>query len=184
MGSPLCLEVSGDTALHPFAKNHVMHTPSARLSTRFLMVPAFAAGLALACWAGAAVAQDKVPVGYVKNVKGSATVTTDGQVVEAQAGTPLHQGSSLKTEAQSSMGVMFKDNTMMSFGPSTQLTVDEYLYEPGEGKLKLGARMGKGTLNYVSGVIAKLQPEAVTIKTPTGMIGVRGTQFLLKVSEE
>lgn len=161
-----------------------MHPPLPRLSTRFLIAPAAAAGLALACWTGAALAQDKLPVGYVKNVKGTATVTTDGHVVEAQAGTPLHQGSSLKTEAQSSMGVIFKDNTMMSFGPSTQLTVDEYLYEPTEGKLKLGARMGKGTLNYVSGVIAKLQPEAVTIKTPTGMIGVRGTQFLLKVAEE
>jgi hypothetical protein len=149
-------------------------------------VLASAMGLALACWSGIATAQDntKAPVGYVKNVKGAATVTTAGQVVQAQAGTPLHQGSALKTSADASMGVIFKDNTMMSFGPSTELTVDEYLYEPGEGKLKLGARMGKGTLNYVSGVIAKLQPEAVTVKTPTGMIGVRGTQFLLKVEEE
>lgn len=154
------------------------------LPARFLMVPALAAAFALVSWTGTAAAQDKAPVGYVKNVKGTATVTTDGLVVQAQPGTPLHQGSALKTDAQSSMGVMFKDNTMMSFGPSTVLTVDEYLYEPGEGKLKLGARMGKGTLNYVSGVIAKLQPEAVTIKTPTGLIGVRGTQFLLKVSEE
>lgn len=155
-------------------------TPSTRP-----FVLASAVALALASWAGAVVAQDaRAPVGYVKNVQGMATVTTDGQVVRAQPGTPLHQGSSLKTEAQSSMGVMFRDNTMMSFGPGTELTVDEYLYEPGEGKLRLGARMGKGTLNYVSGVIARLQPEAVSVKTPTGMIGVRGTQFLLKVSEE
>ncbi|WP_137918067.1 FecR domain-containing protein [Hydrogenophaga sp. 2FB] len=158
-----------------------MPTQSQRLSARFFVM---AAGVALASWTGMATAQDKAPVGYVKNVKGTATVTTDGKVVEAQPGTPLHQGSALKTAALSSMGVMFKDNTMMSFGPSTELTVEDYLYEPGEGKLKLGARMGKGTLDYVSGVIAKLQPDAVTVKTPTGMIGVRGTQFLLKVAEE
>lgn len=158
-----------------------MPTPSRRLSARFTVM---AAGVALVAWTGMAAAQDMAPVGYVKNVKGTATVTTDGKVVEAQPGTPLHQGSALKTAASSSMGVMFKDNTMMSFGPGTELTVEEYLYEPSEGKLKLGARMGKGTLDYVSGVIAKLQPDAVTVKTPTGMIGVRGTQFLLKVSEE
>lgn len=140
------------------------------------------AGLAL--WMGAAMASEGSPVGYVKNVKGTATVTTNGQAIDAQPGTPLHQGSVLKTGAQSSMGVTFKDNTLMSFGPNTLLTVEDYLYEPAEGKLKLGARMGKGTLNYVSGVIAKLQPEAVTVKTPAGMIGVRGTQFLLKVEEE
>lgn len=158
-----------------------MSTPANRASSRLFLV---AAGLAFSSWSGLALAQVGAPVGFVKNVTGTATVTTDGKVVEAQAGTPLHQGSSLKTAARSSMGVMFKDNTMMSFGPSTELTVEDYLYEPSEGKLKLGARMGKGTLNYVSGVIAKLQPEAVTVKTPTGMIGVRGTQFLLKVDEE
>lgn len=161
-----------------------MPRPTPLSCASLLKRSAVVSALALLVCAGPAVAQDKVPVGYVKNVKGTATVTTDGQVVQAQPGTPLHQGSALKTDAQSSMGVMFKDNTMMSFGPNTVLTVDEYLYEPREGQLKLGARMGKGTLNYVSGVIAKLQPEAVTIKTPTGLIGVRGTQFLLKVSDE
>lgn len=145
--------------------------------------------VALACmglvlFANVATAQDSPPVGHVKTVKGVATVTTNGRSVNAQPGTPLHQGSALKTEAQSSMGVTFKDNTLMSFGPNTLLTVDEYLYEPAAGKLRLGASMGKGTLNYVSGVIAQLKPEAVSVKTPAGMIGVRGTQFLLKVEEE
>lgn len=142
------------------------------------------AGLLLAAGTSLAMAQDSPPVGHVKTVQGTATVTTQGRVVNAQPGTPVHQGSSLQTEAQSSLGVTFKDNTLMSFGSNTQLTVDEYLYAPAEGKLRLGASMGRGTLNYVSGVIAKLQPEAVSVKTPAGMIGVRGTQFLLKVEEE
>ena len=38
-------------------------------------------------------------------------------------------------------------------------------------------------MNYVSGVIAKLQPDAVSVKTPTGTIGVRGTQFVVKVDD-
>jgi hypothetical protein len=79
------------------------------------------------------------------------------------------------------MGVTFQDNTMMSFGPDTEVVVDEYLYAPGSDQLKLGASMTRGTLHYVSGVIAKLKPEAVAIKTPTGTIGVRGTRFVAKV---
>lgn len=140
--------------------------------------------LCLASWTNVVTAQGSPPIGYVKTVKGMATVTTNGRTVDAQPGTPLYQGSALKTEAQSSMGVTFKDNTLMSFGPNTLLTVDEYLYEPAEGNLILGASMVKGTLNYVSGVIAKLRPAAVSVKTPTGIIGVRGTQFLLKVEED
>jgi hypothetical protein len=129
---------------------------------------------------GAAQAE---PIGFVKTAKGNATVVTAGQSVKAQPGTPIQQGSVLKTASQSSLGVTFKDNTVMSFGPDTELTVDEYLYAPAQGKLKLGTKMSKGTLNYVSGVIAKLQPDAVTVATPTGTIGVRGTQFLLKVEQ-
>lgn len=123
------------------------------------------------------------PVGFVKTVKGEAWVSTGGQRVAAQPGTAIVQGSQLKTGTAGSMGVTFKDNTVMSFGPDTELTVDEYLYAPAQGQVKLGARLAKGSLNYVSGVIAKLKPEAVTVKTPAGIIGVRGTQFVATVQE-
>lgn len=126
---------------------------------------------------------DPQPIGYVKNVSGEATVVTAGQSRRAEVGSPVHVGSLLKTGAQSTLGVTFKDETVMSFGPNTELTVDDYLYEPNRGQLRMNSKLAKGSLNYVSGVIAKLQPEAVTVKTPSGLIGVRGTQFLLKVEE-
>lgn len=115
---------------------------------------------------------DNPPVGFVKTVSGKAWVNTAGQSVVAKPGTAVVLGSQLKTDKGGSMGVTFKDNTVMSFGPDTELTVDEYLYAPSQGKLKLGTSLGKGTLNYVSGLIAKLQPEAVTVTTPGGTIGV------------
>jgi hypothetical protein len=122
-------------------------------------------------------------VGFVKTVTGESWVITAGQRVKAQLGTTVFLGSQLKTGKGATLGVTFRDNTLMSFGSDTELTVDEYLFAPTQGKLKLGARLDKGSLNYVSGVIAKLKPDAVSVKTPTGTIGVRGTQFLLKVEE-
>lgn len=133
--------------------------------------------LAPAAWA------EEAPIGYVKTVTGEASVTTAGNKVKAEVGSAIYQGSVLQTGAKSSMGVTFKDETVMSFGPDTRFTMDEYLYEPAQGKLKLGSKLTKGSLNYVSGVIAKLRPEAVTVTTPSGTIGVRGTQFLVKVEE-
>jgi hypothetical protein len=127
--------------------------------------------------------QAQEAIGYVKTVAGEASVVTAGKPAKAVVGTPVHQGSVLKTGAKSSMGVTFKDETVMSFGPDTELTVDEYLYAPSQGKLKMGSKLTKGSLNYVSGVIAKLQPDAVSVGTPTGTIGVRGTQFLVKVED-
>ncbi|MEC5385315.1 FecR domain-containing protein [Uliginosibacterium sp. H3] len=127
-------------------------------------------------------AQDQ-PIGYVKTVAGEASITTAGARVKAEVGTPVYQGSLLQTGGKSSMGVTFKDETVMSFGADTTFSVDEYLYAPAQGKLKLGSKLSKGSLNYVSGVIAKLKPDAVSIATPTGVIGVRGTQFLVKVED-
>ena len=49
---------------------------------------------------------------------------------------------------------------------------------------QFGSKLTKGTLNYVSGAIAKISPEAVAVKTPTGTIGVRGTQFVVKVDAD
>jgi hypothetical protein len=122
-------------------------------------------------------------VGFVKTVTGDASVTTAGQRVVAQPGTAVLLGSQLKTAKGAAMGIAFKDNTLMSFGPDTELTVDEFVYVPAQGQLLLGTRLTRGSLNYVSGIIAKLKPDAVTVKTPAGIIGVRGTQFVARVEE-
>jgi hypothetical protein len=126
-------------------------------------------------------ADELPPIGYVKNITGEATVTTSGDIIRAKVGTPIYQSSVLNTRTQSSMGITLKDATVISLGPETEFAIDEYAYAPAKNKLKLGSRITKGSLNYVSGVIAKLQPEAVKIKTPAGTIGVRGTRFVVKV---
>ena len=133
-----------------------------------------------------AQAQNPTPeeaIGYVKTVTGEAWVITAGQRVKAQAGSVVLLGSQLKTGAAATMGVTFRDDTVMSFGPDTELTVDEYLYAPARDQLRLSARLAKGTLNYLSGVIARLKPDAVSVKTPAGIIGVRGTQFVARVED-
>ncbi len=121
------------------------------------------------------------PIGYVKTVSGSAEVIDSGKAVSARVGTPIQMGSQLKTGHDGRLGVTFKDNTVMSFGPNTEVTVDEYLYEPGKDRLKFGTSMTKGSLQVISGVIAKLKPQAVSMKTPAAVIGCRGTRFLVKV---
>ena len=72
----------------------------------------------------------------------------------------------------------------MSMGPNTQMVIDQYLFSPGQGQVGLVASLLRGTSNYVSGQIAKLRPESVNVNTPSGMIGVRGTQFVVRVDPE
>lgn len=126
-------------------------------------------------------AQPSTAIGYVMKVQGEASVSLDGASQPAAVGTPLYVGSVVKTGSSGSMGVTLKDNTLMSFGPNSELALDEFLFDPAQGELKLSAKISHGTLDYISGTIAKLKPESVEINTPTGTIGVRGTHFLVKV---
>lgn len=135
----------------------------------------------LGALASVAARAEESAIGYVKTTSGEASVTTLNTRVAAQPGTPVFLGSQLQTGAQGSLGVSFRDDTVMSFGPDTSLTVDDYLYAPEQSRFKLAASLLRGSLNYVSGLIAKLQPDAVSLKTPSGIIGVRGTQFAVKV---
>lgn len=131
--------------------------------------------------AAPAAAAQAQPVGYVKTVTGEAYVITGGQRVRAQPGTPVLAGSQVRTLPGASVGITCIDNTLLALGPDTSFTLDEYAYAPAQGKLGLLATLSRGTLNYVSGVIARLQPDAVRVKTPSGIIGVRGTEFAAKV---
>lgn len=135
-------------------------------------VIALAFFLVAKAWAQAPV------VGAVKTVRGEAFVTTAGQQTRAAVGTPVYAGSRLSTAAQSSLGVVLNDSTVLSLGADTTLTMDDYLYAPQAGQLKLASKLAKGSLGYLSGAIAKLKPEAVSIQTSTGTLGIRGTRLL------
>lgn len=150
---------------------------------RFRYDKIFLLWFALLCGASNLAYAQATAIAYVKTVSGDAWISTNGQIVKAALGVSIFKGSRLKTSPAASLGVTFIDNTVMSFGENTEITVDDYLYSPSQGDLQLGVNLIKGTLNYVSGVIAKLKPESVTVRTPTGIIGVRGTQFVAQVSE-
>lgn len=144
-----------------------------------------AALFAACCYSGANVlAADEATIGFVKTVQGDASLIVAGQSVPAAPGAALVRSTVLKTGRDASMGVTLKDNTLLSIGPDTELALDEFLFAPAQGQLRLDARMVQGTLNYVSGVMARLRPQAVTVRTPTGNIGVRGTHFVLSVNKE
>jgi len=137
-----------------------------------------------ACLLSAQAWAEGEALGFIKIVEGQASITNEQGSTPAQPGTPVYLGNLLKTGENGRLGVTFKDNTIMSLGPATELRIDEYLFAPANNELKLVASLAKGTLHYISGVIAKLKPEAVTVKTPAGIIGVRGTRFLAKAEAE
>jgi hypothetical protein len=122
-------------------------------------------------------------IGVVRNVAGSATVARGGNVLPATTGTRLHAGDTLGTGPDGSLGVILRDNSSLSLGPSSSLVLRDFLFSPSERKFGLLVRLTKGTMAYLSGLIGKLAPEKVRFETPTATIGIRGTHFAVKAGE-
>jgi len=87
-------------------------------------------------------------------------------------GADLEAGDRLRTDARGSLQVLFQDGSSMALGPDAELTLDEYLYKPEQKGGTLGVSLGRGLMRFVGGAISK--ENAVTVRTPTATIGIRG----------
>ena len=122
-------------------------------------------------------------IGMIKVVQGKAFVTAAGARSDAKVGTVVHQNDALETGADGAIGVTFIDNTTLSLGPNSQITLTKYVFEPRDNNYSFVADMTKGSLMWVSGLMTKLSPDAVSLHTPVGTLGVRGTKFLVDISK-
>ena len=121
-------------------------------------------------------------IGTVKNVKGSVFVVRPGATLPLKKGMKLYAKDLIKTETDSSTGIILQDNTIFSLGSETELSLKEFIFVPDEGCFSLLVKMIKGTFVYISGVIGKLSPESVELETPVGVIAVRGTRLAAKIT--
>lgn len=126
---------------------------------------------------------DEAEIGMIKIVQGTAYVTGADGRSDAAVGRILHQNDALETGPDGAIGVTFVDNTTLSLGPNSQITLTKYVFEPRENNFAFIAEMTRGTLMWVSGLITKLSPDAVSLHTPVGTLAVRGTRFLVDVSK-
>jgi hypothetical protein len=122
-------------------------------------------------------------IGVVRNSAGWATVARGGNVLPATTGTRLHVGDTLDTGPDGSLGVILRDDSSLSLGPSSSLVLRNFLFSPSEGKFALLVRLSRGTMAYLSGLIGKLSPENARFETPVSTIGIRGTHFAVKAGE-
>ena len=124
---------------------------------------------------------DRSSIGTIKTTKGDVTVVRNTAQTTVHVGDRLYPEDILKTGTNSSTGIIFEDNTVLSLGPDTEIIISDYVFAPEKGLFSMVIQMIKGTASYLSGIIGQQSPETVKFKTPDATIGIRGTQFLVKV---
>ena len=123
-------------------------------------------------------------IGVIKTVKGEASIVRDKTSIPAKTGDVLREKDEIVTGRDSSMGVIMKDDSVLSIGANTRLQFNDFAFDPAEKKLSLITRLQRGTLVYMSGMIAKLKPDAVRFETKTAVCGLRGTYFAMEEKDD
>ena len=122
-------------------------------------------------------------VGQIKTVKGAVHIERDGDKVPAVVGAAVRQSDTVVTGADGSVGITFADNSLLSTGPNSVLVIERFAYDTTTHAGAFNTRLNRGTLSVVSGKIAKQSPDAMTVKTPSAVLGARGTEFVVRAEE-
>jgi hypothetical protein len=139
------------------------------------------AAASLIATAGAPSTAETSPIAQIKKVTGQAAVLHSGERRPAKVGDTLFVKDVIETGSDGGIGITFIDNTVFSAGPSSQIALDEFQFDSNDFRGAMLADMRQGTLAVVSGDIARSTPGAMKIKTPTAILGVRGTTFAVQV---
>ena len=101
-----------------------------------------------------------------------------------KAGDPVYFGDEIIVEDQSKSQVLLLDETVLTLGQKSSITIDEFVYDPNTENGKILTNITSGSVKVLSGKISQGNPEDLVVKTPAGTIGTRGTEFQTIVDDE
>jgi hypothetical protein len=140
------------------------------------------AALLLALGASGALAQERVGVSSAVNpdVTGAAPGAAARQVVIGQ---DVVFNERFTTGPLGQTQLLFLDESAMTIGPNSDLTIDQFVYDAKSGTGQLAMSASRGLLRFVGGKLSK-QEEGVSLRTSTATLAVRGGAFLLDLTTE
>jgi hypothetical protein len=122
-------------------------------------------------------------IGLIKVSKGSVQIERGGARVPAAVGASLRPSDVIVTGADGSAGITFTDNSLVSVGPNSVFAIEKYSFDSTTHAGQFEGNLRQGRLAAVSGKMVKQSPESMKIRTPSAVMGVRGTEFVVQVDE-
>lgn len=119
-------------------------------------------------------------VGQVKTSKGTVFIERAGKSLPAPVGTIVQASDTLRTGRDGSAGITFIDNSRMALGPGSTLAIDRFDFNQTTHDGHFDSTLKRGTLSAVSGKLAKRSPDAMTVRTRSTILAVRGTEFVVR----
>ncbi len=121
-------------------------------------------------------------IGEITEYNGTGMVERSQEEISADLSLPIEMDDYIQT-AKGVIGITFDDETQVKVSEHSELTIDDFVYDPNTSQGSLGLKVAMGTVKYASGNIAHENPDSVDIETPSATIAVRGTAFTMTVDE-
>ena len=94
-------------------------------------------------------------------------------------GSKIYFGDTIIVKAQSNAQILLLDETALTIGEKSELTIDDFVYDPQSKVGKIVSNIKIGTVRVITGEISKNNPDNLEVNVPTGSIGARGTEFVV-----
>ncbi len=117
-------------------------------------------------------------VAIAKKVSNNVQVKHNGTLIDIKEGHKFYSKDVVLTN-NGKVLISFNDGSLLNLSENSYLSIENYIFEPIEKKYDFKLNMKKGVGVFESGKIGKLSPESFSIKVPEGIIGIRGTKFLI-----
>ena len=118
--------------------------------------------------------------GTFKTVQGDVTVVRDNARIAAIVGAAVKSPDRILTGAGSAAALTLQDGTVLAIGPDSALDLSQFQFNATTQEGSVLVSLLRGSLRMATGAIARLKPEQVKVTTPTTVIGVRGTDFIVE----
>ena len=92
-------------------------------------------------------------------------------------GSKIYFGDTIIVKEQSNAQILLLDETAITVGEKSELTIDDFVYDPKSKVGKIVSNIKVGTVRIITGEISKQNPDNLEVNVPSGSIGARGTEF-------
>ena len=116
-------------------------------------------------------------VGSLVSVEPRVEIGRAGDWSDAAVGSVLEEGDQLRTDASGRLRAVFQDDSVVSLGEDSLLTVDASVFAPDQGKVASAMSLFGGKVRTIVSDYYTDPNADFTVKTPTAVSGVRGTDF-------
>jgi len=117
-------------------------------------------------------------IGVAASITPSAERGTGTVFRTLATGSELHANETVRTGDAGKADLVFIDRTNLTVGPTSEVVLDKFVYDPVGNKGKVVVQTTRGAFRFVTGT---QDHSAYQINTPYGSLGVRGTAFTCEV---